>query len=104
MDTCIDKSAQTGILCLVQGVHSSTKVTLLFKAIYDGRYSPATVKTQTDAIHAKAMVDIQKVTSVPERAKILQAAAAKILALQTKANDWNAAHPMTSINVIAEQQ
>jgi hypothetical protein len=104
LDTCIDRPVQAGILCLLEGVHSGTKVTLLFKAIYDGQYSPANVKVQTDAIHAKAMAAVQKLTSAPEKAKILQAAAAKIVALQTKANDWNAAHPMTSINVMAEQQ
>jgi hypothetical protein len=103
VDSCIDKPAQAGILCLVQGVRSDTKVTVLFKAAFEGQYSPANVKMQTDAIHAKAMVDIQKVTAVPAKAKILEASAARIAAIKSKADDWNTAHPMSSVNVLVER-
>ena len=98
-DTC-DQPAQADILCIVQGVHADAKVTVLFKAFYAGQYAPATVKIQTDAIHAKAMAAYRRAKTTTAQAKILQTAAAKITALETKADAWNEAHPSSTVNVL----
>ncbi|HST80414.1 MAG TPA: hypothetical protein VLL08_01595 [Kineosporiaceae bacterium] len=99
-DSCLDQPAQADILCIVQGVHAEAKVTVLFKAFYVGQYAPATVKIQTDVIRAKAMTNYRRAKTTTAQAKILQAAAAKIAALETKADDWNAAHPSSTVNVL----
>ena len=52
-DTCVTSPATAAEMCVVQGTHGTSDVTVFFKRTYDAAYSPAT-EEQTDAIHASA--------------------------------------------------
>jgi hypothetical protein len=101
-DTCTTPvaKAQGTDLCVVRANHGTTSVTVLFKTVFDAKYSPAAVQAQSDAIHAKAMVDVSKATTAAAQAKILDAANKKIAALEAAADKYNAAHPNASVNVV----
>jgi len=102
-DGCTDPGATATTFCVTRATHGSLKLTLLFKQTFDGQYSPKNVAVQTDAIHVKAMADAEKAKTVALKANILQAANAKIAALQAKADAWNAKNPQSSVIVAVSQ-
>lgn len=101
-DTCTTAQvkAQGTSMCVLRGDHGSSSITLMFKSVFDDRYSPATVDKQSDAIHAKAMIAVAKATTPAAQAKILQTANAQIAKLQATADAYNAKNPRTSVNVV----
>lgn len=101
-DTCVVKSDTSAQQCVVLATHGDKKITTFFKVFYDAKYAPDAVKAQTDAIHAKAMDDVQKATTTDQQAKILNAANAKIAAIEKAADAYNAAHPKASVNVVVD--
>jgi hypothetical protein len=99
-DTCVSAPMTASTLCAIQGSHGDQHVTAFFKAVYETRYAPDTVKAQAAAIHAKAMDAAMAAKTVAQQAQILAAANAKITALQKAAEAYNRAHPKTTVNVV----
>lgn len=101
-DICVSAPQTAGQQCAILANHGSKRVTVFFKTAYDKKYAPARVDALTDAIHAKAMADVAKATSVQRQAVILSTARAKITALQKAAADYNRKHPFAVVNVIVD--
>jgi len=101
-DTCVtaQAKAQGTDMCVVRATHGSSMVTLLFKTVFEDKYSPAGVQRQSDAIMAKALVAAGKATTPAAKAKILDAANAQVDKLQKAADAYNAKNPRTSVNVV----
>ncbi len=98
-DTCSASNiAKTGF-CVVRGVRTNTKVTVVFRAEYVKQYAPAAVKSQAAAIQKQANRDAAKAKKAADRRAILKASATKIANLKKVANTYNAANPKSVVTV-----
>jgi hypothetical protein len=98
-DTCLSRPASAGNFCLLTGTKGGQHVTVVFKAVYSGQYSPQAVSAQTTAVQVKANQDLRKARTAATKTAIVKAAQTKIAAIKRTAAAWNAAHPNSTVTV-----
>jgi hypothetical protein len=98
-DTCVSRPVTAGTSCVLSGTKGKQHVTLLFKAIYSGQYSPPAVAAQTTAVQVKANQEVKKAKTAAAKATIVKAAQTKIASIKRTAAAWNAAHPNVTVTV-----
>ena len=101
-DSCTTPAAKAvgTDLCVVRADHGTQNLTVLFKTAYDAAYTPEAIARKTDAVHANAMVAVDKATTTTAKAKILQTSAASIAKIEAAADAYNKKNPRATVNVV----